>query len=75
MLAAMITMQRRVNYKLDGDRERAFLSRSLRYMSGASRRRLKVYDYASGRWSKTYEDWAVARYEVDLRGKISSGGL
>lgn len=63
MLAIMATIQRRLDDKLDSDRERQFFSHSLMYMSQTRGMQLEM------------QSWTVTRHEVDFERIIGSGGL
>lgn len=60
--AMMVSLQRTVEQLPDGDRERRFLSRSVKYLSTASGRQISV------------ETWMITSFDVEFGPEIGSGG-
>jgi len=63
MLAMMASMQRRLDSRVEGERERRFLIHSLAYLQRASGEQVKL------------EDWMITAFDVEFGKKIGSGSL
>ncbi|KZP06260.1 kinase-like protein [Athelia psychrophila] len=63
MAPIMIAFQKRLEQRLDGDRERQFFSKSVAYLQTASGRSVKI------------EDWMVTSFDVEFMLPIASGGF
>ena len=63
VMAMMVSLQRRLDHRSDGDRERQFFSRLLRYLIATSGRQMEV------------EHWMITSYDVEFGPQIGSGGL
>jgi hypothetical protein len=59
----IVSLQRRLDGRLDGDRERRFFLHVLRYLMTTSGLRVEL------------QNWMVTSYEVEFGQKIGSGGL
>lgn len=59
----MISLQRRIKNKSDGDREQHFFLHTLKYLTSISGHLIQA------------EAWMVTFYEVEFGSKIGSGGL
>ena len=62
-MAMMVSLQRRLDSPLDGDRERQFFSHALRYLNITSGRQVVM------------ENWMITSYEVEFGPRIGSGSL
>jgi len=62
-MAMMVSLQRRLDYQSDGDRERRFFSHALRLLITSSDCQVQM------------ESWMITSYEVEFGLKIGSGGL
>ena len=63
MKAMMVSLQRRLDQRLGGDRECQFLSHSLAYLYTASGYRVRV------------ENWMITSFDVEFGPVIGEGGL
>lgn len=63
VMAMLVSLQKRLDDRSDGDRERQFFSHSLNYLSTASGCQVQI------------EDWMVTWFEVEFSQEIGSGGL
>jgi hypothetical protein len=63
VMAMMVSLQRRLDYFLDGDQEWQFFSNALQYFTTASGLQVEM------------ESWMITSYEVEFGRWISSGGL
>ena len=59
----IVSLQRRLDGRLDGSRERRFFSHVLLYLTTSSGLRIEL------------QNWMVTSYEVEFGPKIGSGGL
>lgn len=62
-MAMMVSLQRRLDVRLDSDRELRFYSHSLHHLSTSSGRQIQP------------EEWMITSYEVEFGQEIGSGGL
>lgn len=62
-MAMIVSLQRRLDLRLDGDRELQFFSHVLRYLTTASGIRVEL------------QSWMITSYEVEFGPKIGSGRL
>jgi hypothetical protein len=62
-MAMMVSLQRRLDHRSDGDTERQFFSHTLRYLTTSSGSQVEV------------ENWMITPYEVEFGAQIGSGGL
>lgn len=62
-MAMIVSLQRRLDQRSDGDRERQFFSHVLRYLIITSGLRVEL------------QNWMITSYEVEFGPKIGSGGL
>jgi hypothetical protein len=60
--AIIVSLQRRLRQRLDGDQERKFFTHVLGYLTATSKLQVKL------------ENWMITSYEVDFGRKIGSGG-
>jgi hypothetical protein len=63
VLAMIVSLQRRLDSRSDGGRERQFFSHVLLYLATTSGLRIEL------------QNWMVTSYEVEFGPKIGSGGL
>lgn len=61
--AMMVSLQRVIERRLEGDREHRFFSRCVRYLSTVSGPRVRV------------ENWMITWFDMELGAQIGSGGL
>ena len=62
-MAMIVSLQRRLDLRSDGDRELHFFSHVLRYLTTTSGIRVEL------------QNWMITSYEVEFGLKIASGGL
>jgi hypothetical protein len=62
-MAMMVSLQRRLDNPLDGDRERQFFLHALQYLITTSGHQVVM------------ENWMITSYEVKFGPRIGSGGL
>jgi hypothetical protein len=62
-MAMIVSLQRRLDLRSDGDRELQFFSHVLRYLTTTSGIRVEL------------QNWMITSYEVEFGPKIGSGGL
>ena len=63
VVAMIVSLQRRLDLRLDGDRELQFFSHVLRYLTTTSGIRVEL------------QSWMITSYEVEFGPKIGSGRL
>lgn len=62
-MAVMVSLRRRLDNRLDGDRERDFFSHVLGYLTVSSGLQVNL------------QNWMITSYEVEFGPQIGSGGL
>ena len=62
-MAMIVSLQRRLEGRSDGDRERQFFSHVMRYLTTSSGIRVEL------------QSWMITYYDVEFGQKIGSGGL
>lgn len=62
-MAMIVSLQRRLDNRSDGNRERQFFSHVLRYLTRSSGIRVEL------------QNWMITSYDVEFGQKIGCGGL
>jgi hypothetical protein len=63
VMAAMVSLRRRLDNHIDGERERQFFSHALQYLTTVSGCQVEM------------QTWMITSLEVEFGPKIGSGGL